>query len=229
MGQHSRLECAGATCTKNRTTMLPGCSARGVGKRHGRGGTVNGHPGHAHLCPRRGGAEPVRGGHRARADAGHHLQTHPGAGGRAVRAPLRPHHALDPHHGGRRGVPGSCRAHPLRDRGRARQRRRQGEQAEGQAQDRGAGVSRSALCRPGAVRVRARLPRDRRARRPARPAGQSAGGWLRRRHPHGRTVGLLADRQAAGSRPARDRRLAGLSGPQRLPAAAPGSRPGTIA
>ena len=116
------------------------------------------------------------------------------------------------------------RAHPVRDRGRARQCRRQGQQAEGQAQDRGAGGSRPALRRPGAVRVRARLPRDRRARRPARPAGQPAGGRLRRGHPHRHAVGLLPDRQAARARPARDRRLARLSRPRRPPAAARGSR-----
>ena len=55
------------------------------------------------------------------------------------------------------------RAHPLRDRGGARQRRRQGEQAQGRAQDRGAGLPRAALRGARAVRVRARLSRDRRA------------------------------------------------------------------
>ena len=53
------------------------------------------------------------------------------------------------------------------------------------------GVSRTALRGAGAVRVRARLPRDRRARRPARPAGQPAGGRLRHGHPHRRAVELL--------------------------------------
>ena len=46
--------------------MLRGAAAEAWGSANGRGGTVNGHPGHAHLCPCRGGAEPVRGGHRAR-------------------------------------------------------------------------------------------------------------------------------------------------------------------
>ena len=84
--------------------------------------------------------------------------------GRAVSAAVRSHHALDPHHRGRRDVPRPRRAHPLRDRGGARQRRRQGEQARRQAQDRGARLPRAALRGAGAVRVRARLSRDRRRR-----------------------------------------------------------------
>ncbi len=115
-------------------------------------------------------------------------------------------------------------AHPGRDRGRARQRRRQGEQAQGHAQDRSPDLPRRPLYRAGLVRVHALLSRDRGARRSVRPARQPAGGWLRHRHPHRRAVGFLADRQAPGAGPARHRRLAGLHRPRGPAAAAGGSR-----
>ena len=46
------------------------------------------------------------------------------------------------------------------------------QQAEGQAQDRGAGLPRPPLCGPGPVRVHARLPRDR-GRRSTCPTARS--------------------------------------------------------
>ena len=73
---------------------------------------------------------------------------------------VRPHHPVDPHYGGGRRVSRPRRAHPVGDRSCPCQRRRQGEQAQGQAQDRGAGLPRSPLCGARAVRVRARFPRS---------------------------------------------------------------------
>ena len=97
-----------------------------------------------------------------------------------------------------------------------------GQQAQGQAQDRGACLPRPPLRGAGACASScAHVPRDRGAARPAGPPRQPAGGRLRPRHPHRRAVGFFADRQAPGARPPRDRRLAGLSGPRGLARCAP--------
>jgi hypothetical protein len=141
-------------------------------------GSGNGHPGYAYFCPGCGSAKSVRRGHRARPDSRYDLEANPVAGGRALGAAVRSDDPVDPHHRGGGRVSRPRRAHPFGDRGSARQRRRQGEQAQGQAKDCGACLPRPPLCGPGAVRFRARLSRDRRASGPARPAGQPAGGWL---------------------------------------------------
>ena len=148
-------------------------------------------------------------GTRARPDPRHHLQAHSGPGGRAFapgcstapparsasprRAPLSSSHVeriLSEIEAARASVDDKV------------------SKPKGQAQDRGSGVPRSPLCGAGPVRVRALLPGDRCPGRPARPAGQPAGGRLRHGHSHRRAVGFLADCQASGAGPPRDRGIA---------------------